>query len=120
MELDIRMKAAVSSGNTMPIIFSHPVYEYLEKAYGLNGKSVHWEPDQDPTPNQVTELTKLLDHHPAKWMIWEGAPIKSAMNALSTMGIQSAVFNPCGNIPPGGDFLSVMRHNLANLEAVFR
>ena len=120
LELDSRIKAAVSSGNTKPIIFSHPVYEYFKKAYGLNGKSVHWEPDQDPKPDQVAELTKLLDNHPAKWMVWEGAPTQSAMDTLSAIGIQSAVFAPCANVPSDGDFLAVMQQNVANLEPVFR
>ena len=118
--LDSRIKTIVSLNNTVPIIFSHPVYEYFEKAYGLNGRSVHWEPDQDPTPGQVAELNKLLENHPAKWIIWEGPPIKSAVDVLEAISIQSAVFNPCGDIPPEGDFLSVMQHNVTNLETVFR
>jgi len=32
----------------------------------------------------------------------------------------SAVFDPCGNVPAEGDFLSVMQQNVMNLEAVFR
>ena len=120
LALDSRIKAIVSPKNTVPIIFSHPVYEYFEKAYGLNGRSVHWEPDQEPTPRQVAELNKLMETHSAKWMLWEGTPVTSAVETLETMGIQSAVFNPCGNVLPGGDFLSVMQRNASNLEVVFR
>jgi len=120
LTLDSRIKAIVSQNNTVPIIFSHPVYEYLVKGYRLSGRSVHWEPDQEPTPGQFAELNKLMEINPARWMIWEGPPIKSAVEKLKAMGVQSAVFDPCGNVPPEGDFLSVMQRNLANLEPIFR
>lgn len=120
LALDERIKAIVSSNHDVPIIFSHPVYEYFEKAYRLNGRSVHWEPDQDPTPDQVASLNKLLKNHPAKWMIWEGVPIKSAVTTLEAKGIESTVFNPCGNVPSNGNFMTIMQKNVANLELVFR
>jgi zinc transport system substrate-binding protein len=119
LALDSRIKAIVSLNHTAPIIFSHPVYEYFEKAYGLNGKSVHWEPDEEPTPSQIAELNKILETHQAKWIIWEGDPIKSAVDVLVAMGIQSAVIDPCGSAPDQGDFLSVMRQNVENLKPVF-
>jgi len=120
LALDGRIKAIVSLKDTVPIIFSHPVYEYFEKAYGLNGRSVHWEPDQDPTPGQVTELNKLLENHLAKWMIWEATPIKSAVDVLEAKGIQNVVFDPCGKMPFDSDFLTVMQQNVSNFELVFR
>jgi zinc transport system substrate-binding protein len=120
LALDGRIKAIVSSNNTAPVIFSHPVYEYFEKAYGLNGKSVHWEPDEKPTPGQIAELNKIHETHQAKWMIWEGDPIKSAVDVLEAMDIQSAVIDPCGNVPTEVDFLTVMQQNVDNLEPVFR
>jgi zinc transport system substrate-binding protein len=120
LALDSRIKAIVPQNTTVPIIFSHPVYEYFEKAYGLNGRSVHWEPDQQPSPDQIAELKKLLENHPAQWMVWEGSPINFAVEILDAMGIKSVVFNPCGNAPSEGDFLSVMKDNVTNLELVFR
>lgn len=120
LALDSRIKSIVSPNNTVPIIFSHPVYEYFEKAYGLNGKSVHWEPDQKPSSAQIAELNRILEMHPARWMVWEGDPGVAAVEKLNAMGVQSAVFDPCGNVPAEGDFLSVMQQNVMNLEAVFR
>ena len=120
LALDGRIRAIVSANNTVPIIFSHPVYDYFEKAYGLNGRSVHWEPDQKPSSDQIAKLNKLLAEHPAYWMIWEGAPLQSTVDLLKAMGIESAVFNPCGNIPPDGDFITVMRQNVVNLEPVYQ
>ena len=120
LALDERIRSTVSSNTERPVIFSHPVYEYFEHAYRLNGKSVHWEPDQDPTPDQINALKKVLQTHPAQWMVWEGAPNKSAGEVLKALGIRSAVFNPCGNTPVKGDFLSIMQENATNLDNVFR
>ena len=120
LALDSRIRSIVTPNAGIPIIFSHPVYDYLVKGYGLNGKSVHWEPNQPPTQIQTAELKKLLTTHQAIWMIWESAPIKSSVDILKAMGIQSAVFDPCGNVPPEGDFLTVMQQNVINLEPVFR
>jgi zinc transport system substrate-binding protein len=120
LALDGRIRAIVSANNTVPIIFSHPVYDYFVKAYGLNGRSVHWEPEQEPSSAQIAELRNLLETHPARWMIWEGTPVKPAVDVLHAMDIQSAAFNPCGNVPSDGDFLTVMQQNVVNLEPVFR
>ena len=53
-------------------------------------------------------------------MIWEATPIKPAVDVLEAKGIQNVVFDPCGNVPPDGNFLAVMQQNVANLESVFR
>ncbi|PID39930.1 MAG: adhesion lipoprotein [Proteobacteria bacterium] len=119
LDLDRRIKTITAKSGKLPILFSHPVYDYFESAYGLNGKSVHWEPDLPPTPDQITELENILAAHPARWMIWEGVPNPSAVTALKVMNIATTVFAPCGNTPAKGDFLSVMNANVANLQRVF-
>jgi zinc transport system substrate-binding protein len=120
LSLHGQIQAVVSKNHSVPVLFSHPVYDYFEEAYGLNGRSVHWEPDQAPSPAQVADLNEILRKHPARWMIWEGQPIEAGRDRLAAMDIQSTVFDPCGNVPAEGDFLSVMQGNIANLEPVFR
>ncbi|MBW1828768.1 MAG: zinc ABC transporter substrate-binding protein [Deltaproteobacteria bacterium] len=117
--LNQMIKQIVSKKQQQPLIASHPVYDYFLKRYGLNMKSVHWEPDEMPNPEQWMELRNILKEHPAKWMIWEGVPIKECVEKLKSMGINSAVFDPCGNIPDECDFLTVMKKNVENLKVVF-
>ncbi len=118
--IDKSIKEIVSKNPSQPLIGSHPVYDYLSRRYGLNMKSVHWEPDEVPTDAQWTELQALLKDHPAKWMIWEGGPLQASVDKLASAGIQSLVFDPCGNVPDEGDFLTVMKRNVQNLAAAFR
>jgi zinc transport system substrate-binding protein len=120
MTLDRTIKDIVSKDKTRPLVVSHPVYEYFAHRYGLNIKSVHWEPDDILTHKQIMELNSLLKEHSAKWMIWEGNVMKQSAEKLKAIGVDSLVFNPCGNTPDQGDFLSVMRQNVKNLKSAFQ
>ena len=119
LTLDREIKSVVQKDPAKPLVASHPVYDYLAKRYGLNLKSVHWEPDQVPTDMQLAELETLLRDHPAKCMIWEGEPVKESVERLNSLGINSVVFDPCGNMPEKDDFLSVMKKNIQNIRRVF-
>ena len=72
LSLDQGIKKIVVSNRDKPFLASHPVYDYLQRRYSLNLQSVHWEPDEDISFTQWNELKKILQNHPAKWMIWEG------------------------------------------------
>lgn len=120
MALDARLKAIVAKAPGTPLIGSHPVYDYLARRYGLKLRSVHWEPDETPTLEQWNSLTHLRKEHPARWMVWEGEPLPAVAQKLEKLGIKSIVFDPAGNVPAAGDFLSVMERNIENLEAAYR
>lgn len=119
MTLDRDMKKIVSKNQKQPLVASHPVYDYLSRRYGLNIKSVHWEPHEIPSDAQWAELQNMLKGHPATWMIWEGDPIAESVEKLEALGVNSLVFDPCGNTPDKGDFMSVMRENVENLRRAF-
>ncbi|MBT8332700.1 MAG: zinc ABC transporter substrate-binding protein [Desulfobacterales bacterium] len=119
MALDRTVKEIVSKDRVRPLMVSHPVYDYFARRYGLIIKSVHWEPDEILTNEHMKELNRILKEHPAKWMIWEGKPKKESVERLRAIGVDSLVFNPCGNTPDQGDFLSIMRQNVENLTPVF-
>ena len=119
VKLDQEIKQIVAKDPELPLLASHPVYDYLSRRYGLSIKSVHWEPDQIPSRNQWGELQVILNNHPAQWMIWEGEPLPATVETLKSNGIRSVVFNPSANAPEQGDFLSVMKQNVENLRAVF-
>jgi len=119
-KLDRDIKKVVSKDRSRPLVVSHPVYDYFARRYELNIKSVHWEPDEIPTTEQMLKLHSILKDHPAKWMIWEGESIKESVERLKAIGMQSVVFDPCGNEPDQKDFMSVMRQNVENIKEAFR
>ena len=120
LALDNEMKSIAAKNPLLPLFASHPVYDYLSRRYGLNMKSVHWEPDEFPSDAQWSELRAMLKKHPAKWMIWEKEPMKESTARLKAIGVNSLVFDPCGNIPDQGDFMSVIRRNGENLKPAFQ
>ena len=118
--LDGRIKEIVAKNQTQPLIVSHPVYDYFSRRYGLNIKSVHWEPDEIPNNEQWMELQAILKYHPSSWMIWEGDPNPTIVAKLTSIGIASLVFDPCGNAPDRGDLMRVMQQNVENLKSAFK
>ena len=119
LQVDKSIEGIVARSPKAPLLASHPVYQYLERRYSLNLKSLHWEPDEEPDASMLKELGGLLESHPAKWMIWEGKPLEGSVEKLKALGVGSVVFSPCASVPETGDFLSVMKENAKGLEQVF-
>lgn len=117
--LDERMSVLSRRLVQHPLVASHPVYHYLARRYGLNLKSVLWEPDSVLDDKAMSDLHAVLSGHRARWMIWEGEPSKDNVEKLAAMSIQSIVFDPCGNVPEKGDFMSVMKANVEGMEKAF-
>jgi zinc transport system substrate-binding protein len=119
MGLDEAMGKIVDEDPDLPLVASHPIYQYFARRYGLNLEAVMWEPDEFPTEEQWAELEYGLEGHPARHMIWEGEPLAESVKRLESLGVASTVFAPCMNVPEDGDFLSVMKQNVENLRAVY-
>lgn len=117
--LDARLLAVGKRIARAPLVASHPVYQYLARRYGLNLQAVLWEPETVPDEAALADLKAILAKHPAKWMLWEGEPAPASVAKLQALGVASLVFDPCGNAPEQGDFLTVMQANVEALERAF-
>lgn len=113
--LDADVTAVTRMLADRPVLFSHPVYQYLERRYNLRGFSVHWEPDQVPEEAQWRQLQSVLQRHPATIMIWEAEPLEETRCRLQGLGVESIVFAPGGNRPAKGDWLGLMTEGIAAL-----
>jgi zinc transport system substrate-binding protein len=118
-KLDTDLKQLTEVKPKLPLIASHPVYQYFGRAYNLKIRSMLWEPEIYPSEAQWQLLEKVLVEHPSQWMIWEGLPLEKSVQRLKKMGLGSVVFDPCSNTPSEGDFISVMQQNIKNLRPVF-
>ena len=118
LALDKSLKTAFERLSGKALIGSHPVYQYLKQQYDLDLRSLHWEPDVMPADEMWQELAELRTTHPSSILLWEGEPLPEIKARLSALGIQSVVFDPCGNRPGKGDFLSVMQANVNNIESL--
>jgi zinc transport system substrate-binding protein len=118
--LDERLLEIGAAYEDESLLFSHPVYQYLQQRYGLGGDSLHWEPDQDPGPDEWGRLSERQARSPARWMLWEAEPLPETQRRLGELGITPIVFSPGGNAVEGVDWLALMNANADRLEAAIR
>jgi zinc transport system substrate-binding protein len=114
--LDARLADAFARLDGRPVLLSHPVYQYLQRRYGINGESVHWEPDVAPSTPDWIALQQILVSHPATIMVWEDEPLEETRTGLAKAGILSVPFQTVANMPDEGDFFSVMNDNVEQLQ----
>ena len=116
--LDVQLAEGFFGWAERGILYSHPVYQYLDKRFALNGRSLVWEPDQDPTEEEWQKLAVRLKEQPAEIMLWEAEPAADTVARLARLGITSIVFAVCGNRPKAGDYLQAMDANLNRMQVV--
>jgi zinc transport system substrate-binding protein len=113
--LDTGLREISDKIGKTPLVGSHPIYQYLARGYDLQIRSVSWEPDKMPDANGWAALAAIRNEHPAKIMLWESEPNKAITRKLREQGVSSVVFDPCGNKPDEGDWLSVIQSNVSRL-----
>jgi len=118
LSVDTQLAEVFAKLDGQPVLFSHPVYQYLQRRYSINGQSMHWEPDEAPSTPAWIALQQMLAMHAATIMIWEDEPLTPTIKQLSNAGITSVIFETLANRPDQGDYLSVMRSNERRLESV--
>lgn len=115
MQLHQAIKSTTQN-NQKPVIFSHPIYQYFQRAYKLKGANLHWEPTDSLTPEKLTELKHLNTKTQTNIIIWETTPNPQSVTTLQQLGFRSITINPCTATPTQGDFLSIMQRNLNGLQ----
>jgi len=113
--LDTELRGIAVKFGEAPLVGSHPVYQYLARGYDLKIRSVHWEPDEMPDEDGWAELAAIRKEHPAKIMLWEAEPDRAIARKLLEQSVSSVVFDPCGNRPDEGGWLSVIQANVSRL-----
>jgi zinc transport system substrate-binding protein len=114
-ELDRELQRTFGALEGRPVVFSHPVYQYLQHRYGINGRSLHWEPGEDPGVRAWLDFQNLLREHPAGLLIWEDEPLPETARKLEEAGVESLVFDPAAYRPASGDYFDVMTANISRL-----
>ena len=101
----------------LPVIASHPRYQYFARAYGLSLEAVDWDVAATPSEAQWAELAAIAEAQGARIFLWEGAPSPEAVARIAALGMVSVTFPPLANRPMEGDFLSHMQASLERLSA---
>ena len=104
--LDAEVAAALSSAQGVPMIATHPRYQYLAARYGLSIAFLEWEAGAAPTDEELDELRALMAETGAQVLIWEAAPPAEAAAATEALGMANVVFETLAHAPTDGDFLT--------------
>jgi zinc transport system substrate-binding protein len=105
------------------VVTSHAAFHYLTERYGLSQLPITGvEPESEPDPDRLTELTQLIEDHGVTTVFYETlVPADLADTLAREAGVETAVLNPIEGLTDeqedaGATYLSVMRENLAALQ----
>ncbi|MGN9768729.1 metal ABC transporter substrate-binding protein [Micromonospora sp. SD12] len=117
-KLDAEFTTGLKTCQRREIVVSHTAFGYLTERYkleqiGITGLS----PDNEPAPQRLAEVIEEAREHKATTIFFETlVSPKVAETIAKEVGAKTAVLDPLeGLTPGGGDYLSVMRTNLATL-----
>lgn len=113
--LDRALARALEPYSEERLLFSHPVYQYLARRYSLEGPSLNWEPGEMPDEPAWSAFSRLIEEWPARVILFEAEPHAEVARRLSAMGIRIIVYEPAGNRPVQGDWLTTMLSNVERL-----
>ncbi|MEM1100045.1 MAG: zinc ABC transporter substrate-binding protein [Pseudomonadota bacterium] len=100
--LDSAASATLSAAQGVPMIATHPRYQYLARRYGLSLSSLEWEAGAAPSATDLAALEALAAETGARILIWEAKPPQAALEAVQERGLKSVVFEPLARPPQAG------------------
>jgi zinc transport system substrate-binding protein len=112
---DTVARAALAPLQEIPLIATHPRYQYFARAYDLSIASLEWEAGAAPSEAELAELDALAEETGARVLIWETAPPEGAVDAVATMEFQSATFPPLAHPVEGADFIEAFEAAVSSL-----
>lgn len=121
-KLDEEYRAGLADCERDTIVVNHDAFGYLAK-YGLHLEPIAGlSPDAEPTAATLASLHDLIRREGITTVFSETLVSKKTADSLAhELGIQTAVLDPLEGLSAaaeqnGGDYLSVMRQNLATLK----
>jgi zinc transport system substrate-binding protein len=118
-KLDGEFAAGLKTCQRREVFTSHAAFGYLAKRYGLEQIALTGlSPDSEPTPQHLTEVARQARDRHATTIFFETLVSPRVAQVLAAeVGAKAAVLDPIEGLEPGssGDYLSVMRDNLAAL-----
>ncbi|GGV05980.1 zinc ABC transporter substrate-binding protein [Kitasatospora herbaricolor] len=123
--LDQQFQDGLRNATTRTFVTSHAAFGYLAEHYGLTQVAINGvDPEAEPTPARLAEVQKAARDNGATTIFFETlVSPKLADTVAKDLGLKTAVLDPLEGIKPptGGaaadDYLTIMKQNLANLQA---
>ena len=117
--LDAEAQALAGSAKGVSAIATHPRYQYLARAYGLDIASLEWEAGAAPDGAQLEALSALVAETGARVLIWEAEPPLAAREAVRALGLEETIFPTLAAAPASGDYAVAFSRAVAELRGAF-
>lgn len=119
-ELDMEYATGLRTCQRREIFTSHAAFGYLADRYHLTQVALSGlDPEIEPTPQQLADVAAEAKAKGATTIFYETLVSPKVSETIAReVGAQAAVLDPIEGLPAGssGDYLSVMRSNLAALQ----
>ncbi|MFF3869195.1 metal ABC transporter substrate-binding protein [Micromonospora sp. NPDC001898] len=117
--LDAEFTAGLRTCQRRELVVSHTAFGYLAERYRLDQVGITGlAPENEPSPQRLAEVAREAREHQATTIFFETlVSPKVAETIAREVGAKTAVLDPLEGLSAdhGGDYLSVMRTNLATL-----
>jgi zinc transport system substrate-binding protein len=118
-QLDREFADGLKNCQRHEIVVSHAAFGYLADRYGLRQIPITGlTPEDEPTPQHLASAAEEAKRVGATMVFFETLVSPAVAQVVATsIGAETAVLDPIEGLEPGasGDYLSVMRENLATL-----
>ncbi|WP_373313774.1 metal ABC transporter substrate-binding protein [Kitasatospora xanthocidica] len=119
--LDQDFRAGLKDTRTKTFVTSHAAFGYLADHYGLTQVAINGvDPESEPTPARLAAVQKAAKDNGVTTIFFETlVSPKLADTVAKDLGLKTAVLDPLEGVkdPSKENYLTVMKQNLANLQA---
>lgn len=118
--LDARAEALAPLAEDRVLIATHPRYQYLSRAYGLDVRALDWDAGAAPGPEQLDALAAMVAETGATVLMWEAEPPQEARRAVADLGLADVVFPTLASLPEGVEYGAAFGRAVDDLAAALR
>ncbi|GAA2743601.1 metal ABC transporter substrate-binding protein [Kitasatospora cinereorecta] len=119
--LDQDFRNGLQNSGTKTFVTSHAAFGYLADHYGLTQIAINGvDPEAEPTPARLASIQKAAKDNGVTTIFFETlVSPKLADTVAKDLDLKTAVLDPLEGVknPGKDDYFSVMKQNLANLQA---
>ncbi|MEV4615965.1 metal ABC transporter substrate-binding protein [Kitasatospora sp. NPDC049258] len=119
--LDTEFQDGLKNTKGKTFVTSHAAFGYLADHYGLEQVAINGvDPEAEPTPARLSTIQKAAREHGVTTVFFETlVDPRLAETVAKDLGLRTAVLDPIEGVkdPATADYFSVMKQNLANLQA---
>lgn len=118
--MDATARDALSGAEGVAMIATHPRYQYFARRYDLSITSLEWDAGAMPSAEELADLERLATELDARVLIWEAEPPGDAIEAATSLGLTSVVFEPYAGQSTYDTFLDAYADAVSGISEAIR